>query len=98
MPNYEATDVFYLDSKKAVETFCHQLQKMKEDAPVSLTLTVAVTVNRQTTIRVQDTSVPKAVVPLKDLQIALSKIQKKSLPITTRPAKKRSLDPADRGY
>ncbi len=51
MPVYEHTDVYCLKSIEDVETFCTHLQRMKQEAPWSLHLTVALTATRDVEFR-----------------------------------------------
>lgn len=51
MTRYEDTDVFELTSLEEVDIFCDELRRMKEAAPLSLSLTVALTATRDVTFR-----------------------------------------------
>ncbi len=99
MPNYEQTDVYYLETQDEVAVFCDQLQRIKRIAPASLKLTIAVTASRDVTFRPQGTSVPENPVMLDEVDSALKKCSSKStLTVKHKRKSKRSLDPARRGY
>lgn len=51
MPRYESTDIYCLKSVEDVELFCKHLLRMKEEAPWSLQLTVALTASRDVEFR-----------------------------------------------
>lgn len=91
----EHTEVYYLETEGEVEQFCRCLKNLKNKAPGSLKLTIAVTATRDVIFRGSGSF------NLRD-EVASFDIRNGGVrpSIKIRPERKsrRVLDPADRGY